>query len=105
MGSTSGLSDYSGNGRRDVCPDRGGGPTTVVRGARMLDVVTGQMVPNAVIVIEAISLFKQHGTYLVPTTYRIDRINLAVLRPLVRAKAESIMPLLATEACGDRCLP
>jgi imidazolonepropionase-like amidohydrolase len=42
---------------------------------------------------EAISLFKQHGTYLVPTTYLIDRINLSVLPPLMRSKAETIIPL------------
>ena len=42
---------------------------------------------------EAIALMKQHGTYLVPTAYLRDRINLAVLPPLVRRKAESILPL------------
>jgi imidazolonepropionase-like amidohydrolase len=42
---------------------------------------------------EAIALMKQRGTYLVPTSYLVDRINLAVLPPLVRRKAESIMPL------------
>src|SRR5918994_1253912 len=30
---------------------------------------------------EAIALMKQHGTYLVPTTYLVDRINLAMLPP------------------------
>jgi imidazolonepropionase-like amidohydrolase len=42
---------------------------------------------------EAIALLKEKGTYLVPTSYLIDRINLAVLPPLVRRKAETIMPL------------
>lgn len=42
---------------------------------------------------EAIALMKAHGTYLVPTTYLVDRINLAVLPPLVRAKAETILPI------------
>ena len=42
---------------------------------------------------EAIALMKEHGTYLVPTTYLVDRINLAVLPPLVRAKAETILPI------------
>jgi imidazolonepropionase-like amidohydrolase len=42
---------------------------------------------------EAIALMKQHGTYLVPTTYLLDRIPLNVLPPLVRAKAETIIPL------------
>ena len=39
---------------------------------------------------EAIALMKERGTYLVPTTYLIDRVNLAVLPPVVRAKAEQI---------------
>lgn len=42
---------------------------------------------------EAIALMKEKGTYLVPTTYLIDRINLSVLPPPVRKKAETIMPL------------
>jgi imidazolonepropionase-like amidohydrolase len=42
---------------------------------------------------EAIALMKQHGTYLVPTTYLADRINLAVLPPLIRRKAETVLPL------------
>ena len=42
---------------------------------------------------EAIALMKQHGTYLVPTTYLVDRINLPVLPPLVRRKAETVLPL------------
>ena len=42
---------------------------------------------------EAIALMKQHGTWLVPTSYLVDRINLTVLPPLVRAKAETILPL------------
>jgi imidazolonepropionase-like amidohydrolase len=42
---------------------------------------------------EAIALMKERGTYLVPTTYLIDRINLAVLPPPIRRKAETIMPL------------
>lgn len=42
---------------------------------------------------EAIMLMKQHGTYLVPTSYLVDRIDLAVLPPLVRTKAETILPI------------
>lgn len=42
---------------------------------------------------EAIALMKEKGTYLVPTTYLVDRINLAVLPPLVRRKAETILPV------------
>ena len=41
---------------------------------------------------EAIAMMKERGTYLVPTTYLADRINLAVLPPLVRSKAETIIP-------------
>lgn len=42
---------------------------------------------------EAIALMKQHGTYYVPTAYLRERINMAVLPPLVRRKAESVLPL------------
>lgn len=42
---------------------------------------------------EAIAMMKERGTYLVPTSYLVDRINLAVLPPLVRSKAETILPL------------
>ncbi len=42
---------------------------------------------------EAIQLMKQHGTYLVPTTYLVGRINLAVLPALIRKKAETILPI------------
>src|SRR6185295_8218560 len=42
---------------------------------------------------EAIALMKEHGTYLVPTSYLVDRINLAVLPALVRSKAETILPV------------
>lgn len=42
---------------------------------------------------EAIAMMKGRGTYLVPTTYLADRINLAVLPPPIRRKAESVLPL------------
>lgn len=42
---------------------------------------------------EAIAMMKERGTWLVPTTYLVDRINLAVLPPLVRSKAETILPI------------
>ncbi|MFQ5746209.1 MAG: amidohydrolase family protein [Gemmatimonadota bacterium] len=42
---------------------------------------------------EAIRLMKEHGTYLVPTTYLMDVIDLDILPPLIRAKAESVIPL------------
>ncbi len=41
---------------------------------------------------EAIALFKEHGTWLVPTTYLAERINIAVLPEIIRAKAELIIP-------------
>jgi imidazolonepropionase-like amidohydrolase len=41
---------------------------------------------------EAIALMKQHGTWLVPTEYLADRINLDALPPAIRAKAESVLP-------------
>lgn len=41
---------------------------------------------------EAIALMKERGTYLVPTTYLADAINLDALPPHVRAKAEAILP-------------
>jgi imidazolonepropionase-like amidohydrolase len=42
---------------------------------------------------EAIALMKERGTYFVPTTYLVDRIPLAALPPLVRKKAETVLPL------------
>ncbi|HEY0306280.1 MAG TPA: amidohydrolase family protein [Longimicrobiales bacterium] len=42
---------------------------------------------------EAIALMKQHGTWLVPTTYLADRINLAVLPPHIQQKARTVLPL------------
>jgi imidazolonepropionase-like amidohydrolase len=41
---------------------------------------------------EAINLMKQHGTYLVPTTYLAQAIRLDALPPTIRAKAEFILP-------------
>ncbi len=42
---------------------------------------------------ETIELMKKKGTYLVPTTYLVDAIDLDVLPPPIRAKAEHILPL------------
>jgi imidazolonepropionase-like amidohydrolase len=42
---------------------------------------------------EAIAMMKERGTWLIPTTYLADRINLPVLPPLVRRKAETVLPL------------
>ena len=41
---------------------------------------------------EAIAMMKERGTYLVPTTYLVDRIPMDALPPLVRHKAETILP-------------
>ena len=42
---------------------------------------------------EAIHLMKERGTYLVPTTYLADAIDLDVLPPHIRAKAEGLLPI------------
>lgn len=42
---------------------------------------------------EIMDLMIEQGTYLVPTTYLADRIELGVLPPLVRRKAEEVLPL------------
>jgi imidazolonepropionase-like amidohydrolase len=47
---------------------------------------------GSVLTDEIIALMVEKGTYLVPTTYLADRIDLDVLPPLVRAKAETILP-------------
>ncbi len=42
---------------------------------------------------ESISLMREHGTYLVPTTYLADVIDLDALPPSIRQKAEYVLPL------------
>jgi len=42
---------------------------------------------------EAIAMMKERGTWLVPTTYLVDRIDLDALPPLVRKKAETVLPI------------
>ncbi len=42
---------------------------------------------------EAIALMKERGTYLVPTSYLADRINLEALPPVMRYKAETVLPI------------
>jgi imidazolonepropionase-like amidohydrolase len=42
---------------------------------------------------EAIALMKERGTYLVPTSYLADAIDKEALPPLIRAKAETVLPL------------
>jgi imidazolonepropionase-like amidohydrolase len=49
---------------------------------------------GSVLTDEIIDLMIERGTYLVPTTYLADVIALDVLPPLVRAKAETILPLM-----------
>ncbi len=41
---------------------------------------------------ETFALMKQRGTYLVPTTYLADAIDLAVLPAIFRSKAEAVLP-------------
>jgi imidazolonepropionase-like amidohydrolase len=42
---------------------------------------------------ESIRLMKQHGTFLIPTAYVAEGMNLALLSPVSRKKAEYILPL------------
>ena len=42
---------------------------------------------------EAIAMMKERGTYLVPTSYLADRINLEALPPVMRHKAETVLPI------------
>ena len=41
----------------------------------------------------AVALMRERGTYLVPTTYVGDAVDMSVLPPPIRAKAEAIIPL------------
>ncbi len=43
---------------------------------------------------EAMGLMKERGTYLVPTTYLADRIDLDALPAVMRKKAEEVLPLM-----------
>ena len=47
---------------------------------------------GSILTDEIMDLMIEKGTYLVPTTYLVDRIDLDVLPPLVRRKAEEILP-------------
>ncbi len=47
---------------------------------------------GSILTDEAIALMIEHGTYLVPTTYLADAMDLSRLPPPVRAKAEAVMP-------------
>jgi len=56
---------------------------------------------------EIMDLMIEKGTYLVPTTYLVDRIPLEQLPALVRAKAEQILPLarLSVQRAIERGVP
>jgi imidazolonepropionase-like amidohydrolase len=47
---------------------------------------------GSVLTDETLALMRERGTYLVPTTYLADAIDLDALPPPIRAKAESILP-------------
>jgi len=47
---------------------------------------------GSILTDEIIDLMIEKGTYLVPTTYLVDVIDMDVLPPLVRAKAEEVLP-------------
>lgn len=49
---------------------------------------------GSVLTDEIMDLMIEKGTYLVPTTYLADRIDLDALPPLVRGKAEEILPVM-----------
>ena len=49
---------------------------------------------GSVLTDEIMDLMIEKGTYLVPTTYLADRIDLDALPPLVRSKAEQIRPVM-----------
>lgn len=47
---------------------------------------------GSILTDEVIAAMKEHGTYLVPTTYLADVIRLDLLPAPIRAKAESVLP-------------
>ena len=49
---------------------------------------------GSVLTDEIMDLMIEKGTYLVPTTYLADRIDFDALPPLVRGKAEQILPVM-----------
>ena len=48
---------------------------------------------GSILTDEAIAAMVEHGTWLVPTTYLADAIDLELLPPPIRAKAEHVLPL------------
>ena len=47
---------------------------------------------GSILTDEIMELMIERGTYLVPTTYLVERINMDVLPAIVRSKAEEILP-------------
>ncbi|MDE2754907.1 MAG: amidohydrolase family protein, partial [Gemmatimonadota bacterium] len=62
---------------------------------------------GSVLTEEIMDLMIEKGTYLVPTTYLADRIDLDALPPLVRGKAEEILPVMrvSLERAIERGVP
>ena len=62
---------------------------------------------GSILTDEIMDLMIEKGTYLVPTTYLADRIPLDELPPLVRAKAEEILPQMreSHQRAIDRGVP
>ena len=62
---------------------------------------------GSILTDEIMDLMIEKGTYLVPTTYLADRIPLDQLPPLVRAKAELILPQMreSHQRAIDRGVP
>lgn len=62
---------------------------------------------GSVLTDEIMDLMIEKGTYLVPTTYLADRIDLDALPALVRAKAEEILPVMrvSLERAIERGVP
>ena len=62
---------------------------------------------GSILTDEIMDLMIEKGTYLVPTSYLVDRIALDQLPPLVRAKAEEITPLArqSLQRAIDRGVP
>jgi imidazolonepropionase-like amidohydrolase len=83
-----------------------GNSVLTVKASRMLDVESGKVRQKAatragvasiehgsMLDDEAIALMKEKGTYLVPTTYLGEAIDMSALPSQLRTKAEFVMPL------------
>ena len=62
---------------------------------------------GSVLTDEIMDLMVEKGTYLVPTTYLADRIDLDALPAIVRAKAEEVLPVMrvSLQRAIDRGVP